>query len=138
MLSLVLREAQELSRAYERLRQEVSRKEKQSRARWEVLLAIGAGKTVPQIARSLGLSRQSVQRIADLLAEDGALHFEANPHHKRSPVLRPTELGMRVRERLEREFRGWESSVTDFLEAEELETALLVLRALRAALESRL
>jgi DNA-binding MarR family transcriptional regulator len=50
-------------------------------------------RTVPQIARRLGVSRQNVQRIADLLVTDGAATFESNPDHKSSPFLALTRRG---------------------------------------------
>jgi len=131
----VLEEALALTRLYQLRREELSRSEKQSRARWEVLVAIGAGRTVPTIARRMGLTRQSVQRVADLLAEARLARFEPNPDHRRSPILRATEEGVRLRERLERRLRGWEQTVEDLVEGEDLETALVVLRALRSGLE---
>jgi len=40
----------------------------QTQARWQVISAASAApKTVPQIARRLGVTRQNVQRIADRL-----------------------------------------------------------------------
>ena len=131
----VLQEATSLSRFYELRREAVARLEKQSRARWEVLLALGTGHTVPQIARRMGMARQSVQRIVDLLAEARLVRFEANPDHRRSPILRPTEEGVRVRDRLERQLRGWSEKVEELVDSEELETALVVLRAIRSGLE---
>jgi DNA-binding MarR family transcriptional regulator len=83
----------------------------------------------------MGLTRQSVQRIADLLAEARLVRFEPNPDHQRSPILKTTEEGSRVRERLERQLRGWELTVEELVEPEDLETALVVLRAIRSGLE---
>jgi DNA-binding MarR family transcriptional regulator len=83
----------------------------------------------------MGMARQSVQRIADLLAEARLVRFEPNPDHRRSPLLRTTEEGSRLRERLERQLRGWEQTVEELVEAEDLETALVVLRAIRSGLE---
>jgi len=131
----VLEEALSLARLYQSRREAIARLEKQSRARWEVLMAIGSGRTVPQIARRMGMARQSVQRIADLLAEARLVRFEPNPDHRRSPLLRTTEEGSRLRERLERQLRGWEQTVEELVEAEDLETALVVLRAIRSGLE---
>lgn len=131
----VLDEALSLARLYQSRREAIARLEKQSRARWEVLLAIGSGRTVPQIARRMGMARQSVQRIADMLAEARLVRFEPNPDHRRSPLLRTTEEGSRLRERLERQLRGWEQAVEELVEAEDLETALVVLRAIRSGLE---
>jgi DNA-binding MarR family transcriptional regulator len=52
----------------------------QSSARWQVLASIEeAPAPVAQIARVLGLARQSVQRVADLLAEEGLASYEDNP-----------------------------------------------------------
>src|SRR3972149_8149981 len=107
----VLDQALSGARLYQSRREEVARFEKQSRARWEVLIAVGSGRTAPQIARRMGMARQSVQRIADLLAEARLVRFEANPDHRRSPILRPTEEGSRLRERLERQIRGWGQTV---------------------------
>jgi DNA-binding MarR family transcriptional regulator len=60
----------------------------QTQARWQVISAASADPlTVPQIARRLGVSRQSVQRIADLLVEEDWACFEPNPDHKGSPHL---------------------------------------------------
>lgn len=131
----VLEEALALSRFVRQKREELSRAEHQSRSRWDVLAAIGSGRTVPSIARQMGLSRQSVQRLADVLAEARLARFEPNPDHRRSPLVTPTEDGLRLRERLDRQLRGWERSVEELVEAEDLETALVVLRAIRSSLE---
>src|SRR5215468_11126372 len=49
----------------------------QSSARWQVLAAVENGPaTVARIARWLGLARQSVQRVADLLEKDGLCSYE--------------------------------------------------------------
>jgi len=131
----VLEESLALARVYQVRREQTARVEKQSRARWEVLVEVGSGRTVPQIARRMRITRQSVQRVADLLAEAKLVRFEPNPDHHRSPILRTTEEGSRLRERLERGVRGWEQTVEELVEPEDLETALVVLRAIRSGLE---
>jgi DNA-binding MarR family transcriptional regulator len=61
----------------------------QTSARWQVLAAIeNEAETVAQIARSLGLARQSVQRIADVLAREGLAAYQDNPAHRRAKLLR--------------------------------------------------
>ena len=61
----------------------------QTSARWQVLASIEAeAVTVAHIARTLGLARQSVQRIADALTEDGLTAYEDNPAHRRAKLLR--------------------------------------------------
>jgi DNA-binding MarR family transcriptional regulator len=131
----VLEESLALARLVRQKREQLSRAEKQSRSRWDVLAAIGSGRTVPSIARQMGLSRQSVQRLADVLAEARLARFEPNPDHRRSPLVTPTEEGLRLRERLDQKLRGWERTVEELVEAEDLDTALVVLRAIRSGLE---
>jgi DNA-binding MarR family transcriptional regulator len=66
----------------------------QTQARWQVMSAASAGAlTVPQIARRLGVSRQNVQRIADLLVAEGSASFADNPDHKGSPHLMLSKSG---------------------------------------------
>lgn len=61
---------------------------------WQVLGAVlREPKSVAGIARSMGLARQSVQRIADLLVERGLAEFVPNPAHRRAKLLRPTGAG---------------------------------------------
>ena len=63
---------------------------------WQVLGALArspAPLPVASIARNMGLSRQSVQRTADLLAEKGLVRFEPNPHHQRAKLVVLTPAG---------------------------------------------
>ncbi|MFJ6568918.1 MarR family transcriptional regulator [Streptomyces sp. NPDC091292] len=48
---------------------------------------------VAGIARAMGITRQSVQRVADLLAERGLAEYVPNPAHRRAKLLRPTAQG---------------------------------------------
>src|SRR5215831_1072257 len=57
----------------------------QTAARWQVLAAAeNAPVTVAQIARMLNLARQSVQRLADVLADEGLVAYDDNPDHLRA------------------------------------------------------
>ena len=65
-------------------------------ARWQVLGALSEGPlTVAQVARNMGLKRQSVQRLVDVLEEEGVVRFEDNPHHLRAKLIRMTDIGQR-------------------------------------------
>ncbi len=80
----------------------------QTQARWQVLSAAsGAPQTVPQIARVLGVTRQNVQRIADLLVEEGAADYRANPDHRASPHLILTKSGRAAFEQLMKAASGY-------------------------------
>lgn len=60
----------------------------QTQARWQVMWIAATGRfSVAMIARRLGLTRQSVQRVADGLVADGLGSYEPNPDHRRSPLL---------------------------------------------------
>jgi DNA-binding MarR family transcriptional regulator len=106
----------------------------QTRANFRLLSAIEGGRTIPQLARSLGITRQSVQRVADRLVERSLAFYEPNPGHRRSPLLKETAVGAEVRAALDREIRRSHAVLEEVVEREEIETALLVLRSLRAAL----
>ncbi|MFD8982180.1 MarR family winged helix-turn-helix transcriptional regulator [Streptomyces sp. NPDC059564] len=61
---------------------------------WQVLGAVlREPLPVAGIARSMGITRQSVQRVADLLAAKGLAEYAPNPAHRRAKLLRPTEAG---------------------------------------------
>ncbi|MFD3658656.1 MarR family winged helix-turn-helix transcriptional regulator [Streptomyces sp. 24-1644] len=61
---------------------------------WQVLGAVlHEPLPVSGIARAMGITRQSVQRIADLLVGKGLAEYVPNPAHRRAKLLRPTEEG---------------------------------------------
>src|SRR5258708_35295866 len=66
----------------------------QTSARWQVLAgASHANMSVAEIARALGLARQGVQRLADLLEADGPARYEGNPPPRRPQLLPLTPEG---------------------------------------------
>lgn len=69
--------------------------------RWHVLSVLSGGqRTVPDVARRLGLARQSVQRVADELTAADLVSAATNPAHARSPLLELTAQGRQVLNRL--------------------------------------
>ncbi|WP_128433752.1 MarR family winged helix-turn-helix transcriptional regulator [Streptomyces cyaneus] len=61
---------------------------------WQVLGAVlGEPLPVSGIARVMGITRQSVQRIADLLVDKGLAEYRPNPAHRRAKLLAPTDEG---------------------------------------------
>ena len=61
---------------------------------WQVLGAVLHGpQPVSGIARTMGITRQSVQRIADLLTTKGLAEYVPNPAHRTAKLLRPTDAG---------------------------------------------
>ncbi|MGR9168663.1 MarR family winged helix-turn-helix transcriptional regulator [Rhizobium sp. KDH_Rht_773_N] len=69
----------------------------QTSARWQVLAAADhAPMSVADAARALGLARQGVQRIADLLEGEGLIAYRTNPVHQRAKLMVLTEAGKRA------------------------------------------
>ncbi|WP_049560693.1 MarR family winged helix-turn-helix transcriptional regulator [Nonomuraea sp. SBT364] len=61
---------------------------------WQVLGAIlYEPLTVAGASRVMGMTRQGVQRIADLLVEKGLAEYLPNPAHRRAKLLSPTPAG---------------------------------------------
>ncbi|MCY0941736.1 MULTISPECIES: MarR family winged helix-turn-helix transcriptional regulator [Streptomyces] len=66
-----------------------------SAARWQILSSVAAEQlSVSDVARRVGTSRQSVQRIADLLVAQGLAAYSDNPAHRRAKLLAATEQGL--------------------------------------------
>lgn len=69
----------------------------QSSARWQVLGRVGyQSQTVARMAREMGLARQSVQRVADVLAKEGLVIYKDNPADRRAQLLELTPQGAQV------------------------------------------
>ena len=80
----------------------------QTTARWQVLAAVEGGPaTVAQIARMLGLARQSVQRVADVLESAGLVRFEDNPRHRRARLVGLTPRGRTALTTIQAAQRPW-------------------------------
>ncbi|MFI6002308.1 MarR family winged helix-turn-helix transcriptional regulator [Streptomyces sp. NPDC051366] len=76
------------------LSEELARPAGLTAAWWQVLGAVlQEPLPVAGIARVMGITRQSVQRIADLLAAKGLAEYVPNPAHRRAKLLRPTQEG---------------------------------------------
>jgi DNA-binding MarR family transcriptional regulator len=109
----------------------------QTQARWQVLSAASAEpKTVPQIARRLGIARQNVQRVADLLIDEGLAMLSPNPDHKTSPFLVLTEAGRSAFTQLMTHGRSYHRELADELDVD-LTALRRGLRRFCAALDRR-
>jgi DNA-binding MarR family transcriptional regulator len=107
----------------------------QSSARWQVLAAVEGGPaTVAAIARALGLARQSVQRVADLLADEGLAVYRDNPEHARAMLLELTKRGRSVLAGIQRAQRGWAERLGAEIGEADLRRTSAVLRRIEAAL----
>jgi DNA-binding MarR family transcriptional regulator len=110
----------------------------QSSARWQVLAGIEDGPTtVASIARRLGLARQSVQRVADLVVGDGLAVYEDNPGHRRAKLLRITPEGSAVLGRIQAAQRAWANELGKEVGESGLRQASVALERLLGALRAR-
>jgi DNA-binding MarR family transcriptional regulator len=108
----------------------------QTTARWRVLAAIeDRPLTVAQIARAWQLARQSVQRVADLLADDGLAAYEENPNHRRAKLLRITPAGTVALETIRGAQRVWADRLGEEVGEESLRAVNERLRTVIEALE---
>ncbi len=100
---------------------------------WQVLGAtLDEPLPVAEIARrvGLGLARQSVQRVADLLVERKWARYRDNPAHRRAKLLEPTEEGRRALERLAVAQHAWADAVGNAVGEDALRHALAVVRSI--------
>lgn len=107
-----------------------------SSARWQVLGVVEHGPVpVAHIARTMGLTRQSVQQTADGLEADGLIAYTENPHHRRAKLLNLTAKGRAALDYVAREHAAWANRVGGERTTENLRAAVAVLHQLRASLD---
>ncbi|WP_073378900.1 MarR family winged helix-turn-helix transcriptional regulator [Nocardiopsis flavescens] len=105
-------------------------------ARWQVLGAVtDTPKAVSGIARELGTARQSVQRIADVLVEQGLAEYLPNPAHSRAKLLSPTAEGVAALRRIDPAHGRLARALVAELGEEGAASALASLRLLSEAME---
>ena len=106
-------------------------------ARWKVLGAVLYEKrSVAEIGRVMGLARQSVQRLADILVTEGLAQYEDNPAHKSAKLLVPTAEGRNRIARLSGRQTNWANEVSNGLDLRSLVEARDLMQALIARVES--
>ncbi|WP_405426746.1 MarR family winged helix-turn-helix transcriptional regulator [Streptomyces erythrochromogenes] len=73
-----------------------------SAARWQILSTVTVESlSVSEVARRVGTTRQSVQRIADLLVSQGLAVYLDNPAHRRAKLLAATDRGAVVKQEID-------------------------------------
>ncbi len=108
-------------------------------ARWKVLGALavqGQPLTVAQIARRMGLTRQSVQRIVGDLVASGHLRLDDNPDHQRAPLVNRTAKGEAAYAQIMHRHAAWADRLVAGIEPEALRRALATLELLAKRLET--
>lgn len=106
-----------------------------------VLNAIAAAETpptVPRIARSLGYTRQAIQRLVDKLNALGFVDTRTNPDHARARLLVLSDEGKRLYENARARREAWATSLVRDIPSEKLAEAVDTIRKLRLTIEEDL
>lgn len=107
-------------------------------ARWQVMGAISHSPVplpVAHLARNMGLTRQSVQRLVDEMKRDGLVRLAPNQHHRRAMLVLLTEAGEAAYRAAMARQQGWADRVAAGLTPGDLEAATAILRELRRRLD---
>ncbi len=106
-------------------------------SRWQVLGAIEERPLpVAQIARNMGLARQNVQRLSDVLQKEGFIAYTPNPDHQRAKLVCLTDKGRRGIEELTRRQATWANLMASSARPADIQMALSLLKKLRSRLET--
>jgi DNA-binding MarR family transcriptional regulator len=108
-----------------------------SAARWQVLNAIAQATrpaTISDIARWMGLARQSVQQVGDALAKDGLITYQPNPKHQRASLVVVTKKAAKLLKQLDERRYAWAREVATMLPVADIKVASEVLDAVREKL----
>jgi DNA-binding MarR family transcriptional regulator len=112
----------------------ISRAGGQSSARWQVLGTVFEPRTVPDIARDLGISRQGVQRVADILETEGLLSKRPHPSDQRTTLLELTAAGREVMGAIYGRQVAWSNEILGGLNVEKLRLATTLMDEVAATL----
>jgi DNA-binding MarR family transcriptional regulator len=108
-----------------------------SSARWQIMGALADGPApAAAIARKMGLARQSVQRLVDVLAEERIVAFADNPSHRRAKLVHLTPRGSELLAEVTQRQAGWVNDLTTGVSESDIRSAVQVLGLLRQRLET--
>jgi DNA-binding MarR family transcriptional regulator len=103
---------------------------------WQVLgTVLRTPMSVSDIAREIGVTRQSVQRIADLVVEGRLAEYRSNPAHRRAKLLTPTDAGRTAVRRITPGHAAFAARLAEEMGVAAMEEALGVVRRVSEALE---
>ena len=103
---------------------------------WQVLGGVlDQPRTVAEVSRRMGVSRQGVLRIADLLVARGLAEYRPNPAHRRAQLLTCTEAGYWAIRQVSVVTHPWTDRVGEQVGAADLRSALATMQRLVEVLE---
>jgi len=113
----------------------ISRATGQSSARWQVLGSLAEPSTAAQIARQLGLARQSVQRVAEVLEQEQLIVSTDHPTDGRTRLLSLTPQGREVLAAIYSRQLAWSQEILTRLDPEQLTMMTANLKDIARVLE---
>ena len=99
-------------------------------ARWQMLGALAFSKqtlTAPQLAATMGVSRQGAQKQLNLLEAENMVNKLPNPHHRRSPYYELTKSGKKIYTVIESRWKAHTKELCSGLNLSDILTAKRVL-----------
>lgn len=131
LLSALAKSSFRLNGQFLAIGEELARPAGLTAAWWLVLgTVLGTPLTVADVAREIGVTRQSVQRIADVLVERGLAEYQPNPAHRRAKLLAPTANGRTAIHRIGPAHAAFADRLADALSTQRLERILAAATAL--------
>jgi DNA-binding MarR family transcriptional regulator len=120
------------------LAEELARPVGLTAAWWQVLGAVlHEPLSVAGVAREMGMARQSVQRIADLLVERGLAEYRDNPVHARAKLVVVTEAGLDAVRQITPAHAAAAKRLVEALGRERAEQVVAALGDLAVAMDAR-
>jgi DNA-binding MarR family transcriptional regulator len=115
----------------------LTRPHRQTSARWQVLGALDeTERTVAEIGRRMGLTRQSVQRTTDLLEADRLVSYGDNPAHQRAKLATLTPRGRATLDAITSRQIEWANRIARRLAENDLQHAIHTLQQVRQAMDA--
>jgi DNA-binding MarR family transcriptional regulator len=83
----------------------------------------------------MGLARQSVQRLADVLVDSGMCEYRPNPAHARAKLLSPTNRGRKAIDQIRPGVVAWTDRIAASVGKKALKSTLSTVDTILDALE---
>jgi DNA-binding MarR family transcriptional regulator len=102
-------------------------------ARWKILGALSYSDnamTVPDIARTMGQTRQAVQRLVNEMIKDQLLETLDNPKHQRAKLLRLTDKGKNTFNKVMEKQIPWVNAIAQDIQEKDLNSVVATLKYL--------
>lgn len=105
---------------------------------WQVLGGVlDEPHSVAEVGRMMGMTRQGVQRVANLLVARGLAEYRPNPAHRRAKLLACTDAGYWAIRQITLVQRPWADRTGAKVGTKELQVTLTTIRRIVATLEAQ-